>query len=49
MSIPFRFRKVPPYVFDGDGRFPGLRILGRDKRMMRKRQIRRALSDFERA
>lgn len=45
MKIPFRFRKVPMYVYDGDGQFPTTKIVGRDKRRMRKKQIKRYLND----
>ena len=43
MKIPFKFRSIPAYVYDGDGRFPTAIIVGRDKRMERKAQIRRFL------
>lgn len=43
MTVPFRFRKIPAYVFDGDGRFGDAKIVGRDKRMMRKKQIKHFL------
>lgn len=45
MKIPFRFRKVTNYQFDGDGRFPTNRIVGKDKRRLRKKQIKRYLKD----
>jgi hypothetical protein len=47
MKIPFRFRKVPPYEFDGDGQFPDNRIVRREKRMMRKKQFKRYFKDWE--
>jgi len=43
MMVPFRFRGIPPYQFCGDGQFPRDRIVGRCKRLFRKRQIRKFL------
>lgn len=46
MNIPFRFRKLPLYTYDYDGMFPTLRIVGKDKRYERKKQIRRYLENY---
>lgn len=43
MKVPFKYRSLPPYAFDGDGRFPFARIKGFWKRLLRKRQIKRYL------
>jgi hypothetical protein len=47
MKIPFRFRKIPLYEYDYDSQFSKNKIIGRDKRMLRKKQIKRYLRDFE--
>ena len=46
MNIPFSLRKVTPFIYDGDGRFPKDRIKGRDKRYERKRQFKRYFKSF---
>lgn len=46
--IPFSFRHVPRYQFDGDGRFPHNRIKGADKRYLRKRQIKKYVAEMRR-
>lgn len=46
MIVPFRLKQVPPYDFCGDGMFSKNRIIGRDKRMLKKKQIRKAIKDF---
>ena len=43
MKIPFRFRKIPWFIYDYDGQYPKDRIVGRDKRYERKKQIKRYL------
>ncbi len=47
MKIPFKFRKITPYTYDGDARFPYNRIKGKSKRYERKKQIRKFLKDDE--
>jgi hypothetical protein len=47
MKIPFRFRKIPKWQFDGDGQYSENRITGKDKRILRKRQIKNYLRDFD--
>lgn len=41
--LPFRFRSIPPYQYCGDGMFSSDRIVGREKRHWRKKQIRKFL------
>lgn len=47
MNVPFRFREIPLYVYDHDGRFDKPKIVKRDKRYERKRRIRWAFRDSE--
>lgn len=41
--IPFRFRSIPRWLYDGDGLFDHNRIKGKSKRFHRKKQIRKML------
>lgn len=47
MQIPFRFRKLPHYLYDYDGVYAKNRIVGRDKRRERKKQLRRYLRELD--
>jgi hypothetical protein len=46
-KVPFRFRKIPPYVFDGDGQFPEARIIRKNKKRFKKKQIKKYLEEYE--